>query len=267
MTSTRSTSPPISARDADRQRLRTHRQRRWLRGLPLADAPTVFEGERGDVGVGAWVEHDPQCFSEGFVRSIAFYRGETWRVADGMPERRVRLEVPPDAEASIVGRWLVVRLRTAWDAGKTRHEAGSLIAIDAASFIAGAREFSTFFAPTPSTALESWVATRSGIVIHMLDNVRSRVLRLSHAHTGWVRDEIDLPGAGTATITAVDRHRCDGRVDLVSGFPDAGDAELGVARRADRHHQVDATDFSPRKAWRSSSSKRTRPTVRACRTS
>jgi prolyl oligopeptidase len=183
--------------------------RRWSRGSPLSGAPTVFEGERSDVGVGAWVEHDPQSFSEGFVRSIAFYCGETWCVADGMPERRVRLEVPLDAEASIVGRWLVVRPRTAWEAGKTSHVAGSLIAIDAASFIAGAREFSTLFAPTPRTALESWVATRSGIVIHMLDNVRSRVLRLSHAPTGWVRDEIDLPGAGTATVAAVDRHRCD----------------------------------------------------------
>ncbi len=183
--------------------------RRWTRGSPLSNAPTVFEGERSDVGVGAWVEHDPRSFSEGFVRSIAFYRSETWLLANDMPERPIRLELPADAEASLAGRWLIVRLRSAWEVGTTRHEAGALIVIDASSFLAGAREFATLFTPTSRTALGSWVATRSGIVLHVLDNVRSRVWWLSPANAGWTRYEIDLPGTGTATIAAVDRHRCD----------------------------------------------------------
>jgi prolyl oligopeptidase len=32
--------------------------KRWTRGTPLAQAVTIFEGQRTDVGVDAWVDHD-----------------------------------------------------------------------------------------------------------------------------------------------------------------------------------------------------------------
>jgi prolyl oligopeptidase len=83
--------------------------KRWQRGTPLADAVTVFEGQRSDVGATSRVDHDPRSFREGFVRLIAFYRSETWLVHGGS---LVRLDLPEDAEPALVGRWLVVRLRS-----------------------------------------------------------------------------------------------------------------------------------------------------------
>ncbi len=56
--------------------------KRWHRGTPLTLAVTVFEGQRTDVGVDAWVDHDVRDgtmrITEGVRRLIAFYDGETF---------------------------------------------------------------------------------------------------------------------------------------------------------------------------------------------
>jgi len=69
--------------------------KRWQRGTPLAEAVTVFEGDRDDVLVSAW--HDP---TEGFERSgvsrrIGFFTSEEYLVRDG---ELTRLDVPGDAD-------------------------------------------------------------------------------------------------------------------------------------------------------------------------
>ncbi len=180
--------------------------KRWQRGTPLADAVTVFEGQRGDVSAGAWVDHDPRSFREGFVRQIAFYRSETWLVHGGS---LVRLDLPEDAEPALVGRWLVVRLRSPYVTEQRPFPAGTLIAAELSGFLAGQRNFEALFVPSPRTALQGWTATRNTLVLDILDNVRSRPMRLTHGPDGWAREDIVLPGLGSATIAAVDRLQSD----------------------------------------------------------
>jgi prolyl oligopeptidase len=180
--------------------------KRWQRGTPLADAVTVFEGQRSDVFAGAWVDHDPRSFREGFVRSIAFYRSETWlKHCDSM----VMLDLPQDAEPALVGRWLVVRLRSPYSTGQGQFPAGALIAAEAAAFLGGDCAFEALFVPSPRAALQGWTATRDSLVLDILDKVRSRPVRLTHGPKGWVREDIILPGLGSATIAAVDHLNSD----------------------------------------------------------
>ena len=149
--------------------------KRWKRGTALAQAVTVFEGDRTDVGVSAWVDHDVRDgatrITEGVRRSIAFYNSETFVLRDGVPPR---LAVPNDAAAQIVGPWLIVRLRSAWNIGSRSYPAGALIATNAREFLDGKRTFEVLFEPTARSALQNWSATRNAIVLDVLDNVRSR---------------------------------------------------------------------------------------------
>ena len=107
--------------------------KRWKRGTALAQAVTIFEGDRTDVGVDPWVDHDVRDgatrITEGVRRSIAFYNSEMFVLRDGAP---LRLAVPNDAAAQIVGPWLIVRLRSAWDIGGRSYPAGALIADEGA---------------------------------------------------------------------------------------------------------------------------------------
>ena len=184
--------------------------KRWSRGTLLAQAATVYEGLRTDVGVGAWVDHDVRDgairVTEGLGRSIAFYNRETFVLRDGVP---VRLAVPNDAAVRIIGPWIVLRLRSAWDIEGRSYPAGALIATKAAEFLDGKRAFDVLFEPTARTALQSWSATRSSIVLDLLDNVRSRLTVLTPADNGWRKQEIALPSLGAAIARPVDRYETD----------------------------------------------------------
>ena len=184
--------------------------KRWSRGTPLAQAVTVFEGKSTDVGVGAWVDHDVRdgktLITEGIRRSVAFYNDETFVLRNGAP---VRLAVPDDAAAQVVGPWLIVRLRSAWKTGDVPYPAGALIATAVGDFVNGKRTFDVLFAPTPRSALQNWSATRSGIVLDVLENVRSRIWVMTRADNQWQRQEIELPSLGAASARAVDRYASD----------------------------------------------------------
>ena len=184
--------------------------KRWKRGTPLAQAATIFEGERTDVGVSAWVDHDVRGgtarITEGGRRAVAFYNSETFVLRDGAP---VRLAVPNDAVAHIVGQWLIVRLRSAWDIGGRSYPAGALIAANAHEFLESKRAFEVLFEPTARTALQNWSATRNTIVLDVLDDVRSRIWVMTPTDSGWRRQEIALPSLGAASARPVERYESD----------------------------------------------------------
>ena len=185
--------------------------KRWHRGTPLTRAVTVFEGQRTDVGVDAWVDHDVRDgtmrITEGVRHLIAFYNGETFVLRDGAP---VRLAVPADAASQVVGPWLIVRLRSAWNAGGRAYPAGALIATRIQDFLQGKHAFDVLFEPTARTALQKvWSATRNAIVLDVLNNVRSRLFVLTPTDSGWQRQEVDLPALGAASAHPVDRYASD----------------------------------------------------------
>ena len=184
--------------------------KRWSRGTPLAQAATVFEGQSTDVGVSPWVDHDVRegttRITEGIRRSIAFYNGETFVLRNDLP---VRLAVPDDAAAQIVGPWLIVRLRSEWKIGQRSYPAGALIATPVQEFSDGKAAFDVLFAPTSRSALQNWSVTRNAIVLDVLENVRSRIWMMTRADNNWQRQEIELPSLGAANARAVDRYTSD----------------------------------------------------------
>jgi prolyl oligopeptidase len=57
-------------------------------------------------------------------------------------------------------------------------------------FLAGERDFETAFTPTPTRALQSWLETRHGIVLQILDNVRARIVLAVREANGWTETPI-----------------------------------------------------------------------------
>jgi prolyl oligopeptidase len=175
--------------------------REWRRGTPLADAPTVFAGQPGDVAVGPMVVDSGEAHHELMHRVTTFYSGEYWLRVDG--DWRP-LDVPADSQIDIWRDQLLVELRSDWAIGGHVHPAGSLLAIGLAAFLDGSRALQPLYRPGPRTALSGYSGLRSAILVNELDNVCNRLYRLTPVEGGWTRMPVETPGQGTLGVSAVD---------------------------------------------------------------
>jgi len=197
----------------------------WHRGIPLADAPLVYEGKPEDVGVSA--HHDP---TEGFerdfvVRNIDFYNTELYHRTDG---DLVKVDVPEDANVDIQREWLVIRTRSQWSVGSATYPAGALLAARFDAFMAGERNLTVLFEPDAHTSLSYFAWTRNHLILNMLRDVRSVLAVLTPADGEWRRD--DLPGVDEYSQTDIvesDPHDSDEYMLYSSGFTEPGTLRYG----------------------------------------
>src|SRR4030095_3725808 len=154
----------------------------------------------------AWVDHTPGYFREGVSRSIEFFSSETFVRNAGKLER---IDVPTDARPALVREWLLLNPRTDLMLGDRKWPRGSLLAIRYDAFQRGERGFEMLFDLTVSRALDDFRALRDGLVLNVMDNVKSQVLELRHDGKRWITTTVPLPGTGAATVSAVDPYTSD----------------------------------------------------------
>ncbi|WP_296514743.1 prolyl oligopeptidase family serine peptidase [Rhodopseudomonas sp.] len=177
--------------------------RKWRRGTPLADAEIVFAVEHDDVAAWFGVNHRPGHESVSYSRALDFTRAQMFiEPAHGaFAGQRIRLELPEEVAISHEAGALLVSPKQDWQIGGQIIASGALAAIGLDRFLAGARDFEIVFAPTPTRALQSWLETRHGLVLQILDNVRGRVVLATRTAGGW--QETAIPGLpDNATIGA-----------------------------------------------------------------
>ncbi|MDL2339157.1 MAG: prolyl oligopeptidase family serine peptidase [Pseudomonadota bacterium] len=177
--------------------------KRWTRGTPLASAVTVFEGETQDVSVGVSVDLTPGHERTIFSRSLDFYHQQHF-LLDG--ERLAAFDIPSDASFSFWNHCgdpvdtLLIELRSDWTVGGPTHASGSLLAADAAVYLAGERTFTTLFTPTATRSLAGYSTTRRHVIVNVLDNVASRLELWRHTPGGFESRPIEAPSPGTLGV-------------------------------------------------------------------
>jgi prolyl oligopeptidase len=167
----------------------------WRRGTPLASAVTVFEGEQTDVSVSGYTAVTPEGTYDIINRTPEFFRGLTYLRLDG---HLVRVDIPADAEfQGFFKGQMLVSLRTDWTVGGRTWPQDALLAIGVEDFLAGDRDFTQLFTPGERVSLGNVSTTRNHLLLSTLDNVSSRLYRLTLSEGKWLREEIALPGLGT----------------------------------------------------------------------
>ena len=168
----------------------------WVRGTDLKDAPIVFEGDKKDVSVSAYV--DDQRENHGGIyevhsRALTFYTSKYWvrkvqyehllapddPAREGVPEPEdfVEVDVQEDAEIDFVGKLMIISLRSDWEPvpGQTFKQ-GSRIYTDAETFLKKGKdacEFKILFEPTERTAYDGYSLTQNYLIVSIMDNVKS----------------------------------------------------------------------------------------------
>ncbi len=200
----------------------------WRRGTELADAPVVFEGKPDDMGVAAY--HDPtEGFERDFVtRAVNFFHSELFvRTADGT---LVRVPVPDDAKVDVQREWLLVQLRSPWEAGGTRYPAGALLAARFDAFMAGERDLVQLFEPDAHTSLSYYAWTRDHLILNLLRDVRSELVVLTPAPSGeWQRGSLPgVPRFAQVEIAEADPFDSNEYMLLSDGFTEPGTLSYGT---------------------------------------
>ncbi len=178
----------------------------WQRGTPLSSAKTIYEGQKTDISVSAFVAEEAGYRREIIRRGVTFYTNETY-LRSG--EKLSRIAVPDDANISFFGPQILITLKSAWTvAGKT-WPSGSLIASDFEKFQAGERQFTQLFSPSTTTALNGTTATKNFLIVEALDNVKGRLTEWRFKNGQWSQRAINAPAFGTIGATAIDADSSD----------------------------------------------------------
>ncbi|CAN5684566.1 prolyl oligopeptidase family serine peptidase [soil metagenome] len=171
----------------------------WRRGTPLTAAETLFEGSEGDVSVsvGTWRTADRSMSL--VIHRPSFFRAAIHVLEDG---ELTRIDLPMDADQSIVRDRLVVYLRSPWEAGGRSYPAGSLIHVGYDEFVQGSRDFQILLEPTERQTVNSVRATRDYLLVSMLDNVQGELRRYQYRDGRWSYEPVPAPAMGNIGVSA-----------------------------------------------------------------
>ncbi len=176
--------------------------KQWKRGTPLASAVTVFEGEAKDVASYVSVDKTPDFERTLMGRAVTFYTDELFLLQNGKP---VRIDKPADAKLSFWREFVLIELRSDWTIGKRTWPRGALLAGNAAAYLKGERRFDAIFLPSATRSLASFGATKSKLLLDVLDNVATRVEEWQPATQpggkGWRKRDVKAPYPGSLSVT------------------------------------------------------------------
>ncbi len=171
--------------------------REWKRGTPVGDATTVFEGSINDVFVVASSDHTPEGRYDLVNLTPEFFRGTNFLRLDG---RLVKLDIPEDATFNgfFKDRLLLACAPTGPSAAPPIRRTRCWPSTSTTSSRAAGPSRSS--SNRRAGFARRVASTRNHLLFTTLDNVRSRLYRLTPGENGWTREEIGLPGLGTVGI-------------------------------------------------------------------
>ncbi len=172
----------------------------WKRGQPLSEAQEIFRGAREDVGLSVSSDLTSEKHWVTISRNLSFFESEIWlwSSSDGLQ----KLPLPTRAEFNGIfqGRALAI-LREDWNPGTRHLPKGALISLAIGQDPSTAE---IVFEPTKKMSIQSVSWTHDALYLTILDNVRGKAFRGTHAGLGWQLTPFSFPNQGVIGIQSVD---------------------------------------------------------------
>ena len=178
----------------------------WKRGEPIEQAQIVFEGEKTDVYVSAWVAHDHGHTFEGISRSPTFFTNDLYLKKEG---EWIQIDKPADAQMGIYGDQLLFTLRSDWTIANKTYPAGSLLSAPYEKYLQGERSFQVLFEPTAQTSLEGTSSSKNFLILSVLDNIQNKIYLMKQEDGIWIKEAFEAPLFGSTSVYGVDEDTSD----------------------------------------------------------
>lgn len=175
----------------------------WRRGTPLAQAETLFEAARTDMGLSPFAVADGSRRWSFVTHNLTFWTQRVALVTDaGL--RPVPMPETASVEDVLDGR-LIVQLNAPLEVGGRSFPNGALVAYALDDVAAGRPATPELvMAPTDRQAIEEVSGSDGVLWVKALDDVSGRLFALTRgADGGWASRAVDLPANSTIQIQAV----------------------------------------------------------------
>jgi prolyl oligopeptidase len=191
--------------------------KQWKRGTPLKSATLIFAAKVDDLAVSCVHDASPGFERDWVRREIEDYKSESYQIERGGGWRVI--DAPIDAITDAQREWLTIQTRTSWTVGDKTYPPGSLLATRIDDWLAGKRDLTVLFTPTPTTSLGDYSWTRHHLIVNELEDVVSRVEVLTPQAGDWKREPLaGAPELSTAAARGSDPDESDEYFLHVSGY-------------------------------------------------
>ncbi|CAM5195894.1 prolyl oligopeptidase family serine peptidase [Alishewanella longhuensis] len=185
----------------------------WQRGANLAEAATVYEGDKTSVAASTFRMFTADKHYDLVYESLTFYSNQAWLLADGK-----KIAIPKPESATLGGIFadaLLLNLRQDWP--EHGFKQGSVVSMPIAAIKAGKPEVSLVMAPSANLSIERIARTKDYLLVSVLEDVKTKVLRLEQREGKWHSTEIPL--AENASIGIFNTDEADNTFHYtVTGF-------------------------------------------------
>lgn len=189
--------------------------RQWRRGEDAHRAPVIFETSADHMGVHCTVDDTGPTPRIWIVDQLDFFNFDIW-LNDGWGAR-VKLDVPTGVWLQANQDWFVVKLRTAWTVAGRTYAPDTVIGMSLSAFLAGERNFTVVFEPSPRRALQGLFWAAGKLVLPILDELRPVFEVCTPSPDGWSRERLQgLPEIGVVDVWRLDRHQSEANGDLLA---------------------------------------------------
>lgn len=188
----------------------------WKRGTPLSEAKTVLEARTTDMSAYSYVQLDGA--KKYIFHSIrkGFYSSENWY--EDSTGTKTRLPMPEDSEFwGIFQEKLFFELKS--DLGKFK--SGSVVFMPLNLISQGnkaQKSLQAIFEPTDKRFIQTMNPTKNHILLHVSDNVLSRIEKVTFKGDTWTTEPVKLGSTGMAYVSSTEEESDDYLAQYVDFF-------------------------------------------------
>ncbi|MCW8090697.1 prolyl oligopeptidase family serine peptidase [Alteromonas sp. ASW11-130] len=179
----------------------------WQRGTKLNSAKTLFETEKSSLGTSIARFNDKQQNIDIVQEAISYY-STNYYLLEGA--KKSLLPIPKDATVTTyTNNQLFIRLKSDWAVNGQQFRQGSIIYVPIDSITSGNASYHLLIEPTDTLSITAVNTTKSTILVSVLDNVKSQIIRFKKMGAKWVSEPIDTDSTGTVTIASTNANSDD----------------------------------------------------------
>ncbi|MEM6723240.1 MAG: prolyl oligopeptidase family serine peptidase [Bacteroidota bacterium] len=174
----------------------------WKRGTDIKEAKVIFTGNKSDVGSWGYTFRDGDQVYTAVTNAPTFYTRKIHILHEG---KLVEMDLPEDASMlNLLDDEMIVELKSDWEINGETHKQGSVISLSYEALLEGKHQIKKLVEPSERASIMGVSSTKTGLVVSLLNNVRSELYSYQLADGEWQKERIEAPDFGTIQMGSMD---------------------------------------------------------------